>query len=66
MRSQRRFENNADLSEHSEAALSDSGVRKAAFDVGGLLLPREVFWKRILAKSRSLRRCGYQCERCTE
>ena len=23
----------------------------------------EVFWKRILAKSRSLRRCGCQCER---
>ena len=49
--------------ERSEAALFDSGVRKAAFYVGGLLLPREVFWKRILAKSRSLRRCGFQCER---
>ena len=66
MQSQRRFENNAVWCERSEAALSDSGVRKAAFDVGGLLLPREVFWKRILAKSRSLRWCGYQCERCTE
>ena len=46
-----------------EAALFDTGVRKGAFYVGGLLLPREVFWKRILAKSRSLRRCGCQCER---
>ena len=63
MRSQRRFENNAVWCERSEAALFDTGVRKGAFYVGGLLLPREVFWKRILAKSRSLRRCGCQCER---
>ena len=63
MRSQRRFENNAVWCERSEAALFDTGVRKAAFYVGGLHLPREVFWKRILAKSRSLRRCGCQCER---
>ena len=47
------FENNAVWCESSEAALFDTGVRKAALDVGGLLLPREVFWKRILAKSRS-------------
>ena len=63
MRSQMRFENNALWCEGSGAALFDTGVRKAAFDMGGLLLPREVFWKRILAKSRSLRRCGCQCER---
>ena len=64
MRSQRHFENNAVWSElRFKAALSDSGVRKAAFYVGSLLLPREVFWKRILAKSRSLRQCGCQCER---
>ena len=63
MRSQRRFENNAVWCERSEAALFDTGVRKGAFYVGGLLLPREVFWKRILAKSRSLRRFGCQCER---
>ena len=63
MRSQRRFENNAVWCECSEAALFDTGVRKGAFYVGGLLLPREVFWKRILAKSRSLRRFGCQCER---
>ena len=63
MRSQRRFENNAVWCERSETALFDTGVRKGAFYVGGLLLPREVFWKRILAKSRSLRRCGCQCER---
>ena len=63
MRSQMRFENNAVWCECFEAALFDSGVRKAAFYVGGLLLPREVFWKRILAKSRSLRRFGGQCER---
>ena len=63
MRSQRRFENNAVWCERSEAALFDTGVRKGAFYVGGLLLPREVFWKRILAKRRSLRRCGCQCER---
>ena len=63
MWSQRRIENNAVWCERSEAALFDSGVRKAAFYVGGLLLPREVFWKRILAKSRSLRWCGCQCER---
>ena len=63
MRSQRCFENNAVWCERSEAALFDTGVRKGAFYVGGLLLPREVFWKRILAKSRSLRRCGCQCER---
>ena len=64
MRSQRRFENNAVWCERSEAALFDTWVRKGAFwYVGGLLLPREVFWKRILAKSRSLRRCGCQCER---
>ena len=63
MRSQRRFENNAVWCERSEAALFDTGDRKGAFYVGGLLLPREVFWKRILAKSRSLRRCGCQCER---
>ena len=63
MRSQRRFENNAVWCERSEAALFDTRVRKGTFYVGGLLLPREVFWKRILAKSRSLRRCGCQCER---
>ena len=63
MRSQRRFENNAVWCERSESALFDTGVKKGAFYVGGLLLPREVFWKRILAKSRSLRRCGCQCER---
>ena len=63
MRSQRRFENNAVWCERSEAALFDTGVRKGAFYVGGLLLPREVFWKCILAKSRSLRRFGCQCER---
>ena len=63
MRSQRHFENNAVWCERSEAALFDTGVRKGAFYVGGLLLPREVFWKRILAKSCSLRRCGCQCER---
>ena len=63
MRSQRRFENNAVWCERSEAALFDTGVRKGAFYMGGLLLPREVFWKRILAKSRSLRRFGCQCER---
>ena len=63
MRSQRRFENNAVWCERSEAALFDTGVRKGAFYVGGLLLPREVFWKRILAKSRSLRWFGCQCER---
>ena len=57
MRSQRhflrimRFDVNA-----SEAALFDTGVRKGVVFVGGLLLPREVFWKRILAKSRSMRR----------
>ena len=57
MRSQMHFENNAVWCECSEAALFDSGVRKAAFYVGGLLhvfihvLPREVFWKRILAKA---------------
>ena len=43
MRSQRRFENNAIWCERSEAALFDTGVRKAAFDVGGLLLPQEAF-----------------------
>ena len=63
MRSQMRFENNAVWCERSEAALFDSGVRKAAFYMGGLLLPREVFWKRILAKSRNLWRCGCQYER---
>ena len=64
MRSQRRFENNAVWCERSEAALYfNAGVRKPAFYVGGLQLPREVFWKRILAKSRSLRRRGCQCER---
>ena len=63
MRSQRRFENNAVWCERSESALFDTGVKKAAFNVGGLQLPREVFWKRILAKSRSLRRCGCQCEK---
>ena len=63
MRSQRPFENNTVQCECSEAAFFDTGVRKAAFDVGGLLLPREVFWKRILAKSCSLRWCGCLCER---
>ena len=63
MRSQRRFENNAVWCERSESALCDTGVKKAAFNVGGLQLPREVFWKRILAKSRSLRWCGCQCEK---
>ena len=63
MQSQRRFENNAVWCERSESALFDTGVKKAAFNVGGLQLPREVFWKRILAKSRSLRRCGCQCEK---
>ena len=43
MRSQRRFENNAVWCERSEAALFETGVRKGAFYVGGLLLPREVF-----------------------
>ena len=41
MRSQRRFENNAVWCERSEAALFDTGVRKGAFYVGGLLLPRD-------------------------
>ena len=63
VQSQRRFEDNAVWCECSKAALYDSGVRKAAFKVSGLRLLREVFWKRILAKRRSLRWCRCQCER---
>ena len=63
MQSQRHFENNGVWCECSQAALFDTRVRKAVFDMGGLQLPREVFWKCILAKSRSLRRCSCQCER---
>ena len=40
-----RFDVNAPI-----AALFDTGVRKGAFYGGGLLLPREVFWKRILVQ----------------
>ena len=37
--------------------------KRSVFYVGGLRLPREVFWKRILAKLRIWRRFGCQCER---
>ena len=35
----------------------------STWEVCYYLETREVFWKCILAKSRSLRRCGCQCER---
>ena len=51
VQSQRHFENNGAWCESSKAALFDSGIRKAAFNLWVLLLTREVFWKRILGKS---------------
>ena len=37
--------------------------KRSVFYVGGLRLPGEVFWKRILAKLRIWRRFACQCER---
>ena len=50
--------NNTAWCERSKPALFDYGAGKAAFNVYRLLLPQEVFQKRILAKCHSLQRCG--------
>ena len=43
---------NAAWCECSKAVSFDSGIGKAAFNMWGLLLPREVFWKHIVSESQ--------------